>query len=358
MSEEFVAKHADLTPEWLTKLLAVRNPGVKVASVEQLDKTDGSASRVRLVVTYAPGCDAGLPPRIFLKRNLERFNFPSEMYSTEVRIYRDVLAGMPIEMPAVYAIDAADNDIEFSILMEDLSQRPGGRLGIVTSPNSVEDVAAVIDTLAFVHAKWWGGEKLDREFPWLTPPSVNPPMQFWRQIGPRLTKRHMEKGHRAAIVDKNVWTDERLWGGFDHLIEVMGSGTHTLLHGDVHAGNVYYVNTSEGVRGGLLDWQLALRGCWALDVGYLLSSALDEKQQAEHERDLVKRYLDRLAGHGVTPPDFDDAWFRYRCHVLYGILMWLITPDGVHTDEAQIGYLTRCLASAARLDTIDALGVK
>ena len=44
-------------------------------------------------------------------------------------------------------------------------------------------------------------------------------------------------------------------------------------------------------------------------------------------------------------------------HALYGVLMWLITPDGVHTDEAQIGYLTRCLAAAERLDTLGALGL-
>jgi hypothetical protein len=36
--------------------------------------------------------------------------------------------------------------------------------------------------------------------------------------------------------------------------------------------------------------------------------------------------------------------------------MWLITPDGVHSDEAQLGYLGRCLAAADRLDTLAALG--
>jgi hypothetical protein len=37
--------------------------------------------------------------------------------------------------------------------------------------------------------------------------------------------------------------------------------------------------------------------------------------------------------------------------------MWLVTPDGVHTNEAQIGYLGRCLDAAGRLDTLGALGV-
>ena len=42
--------------------------------------------------------------------------------------------------------------------------------------------------------------------------------------------------------------------------------------------------------------------------------------------------------------------------VIYGVAMWLITPDGVHTDEAQLGYLARCLEAADRLSTLEALG--
>jgi aminoglycoside phosphotransferase (APT) family kinase protein len=337
----------------LTRLLRVDRPGVEVESVEVLGATDGSASRLRLAVTYSDGCDASLPPTIFVKRNLERFSFPSEMYSTEVRIYRDVLPGLDVERPAVYAIDALGDDITFTLLMEDLSQRHGARLGIVTEPNSVDEVAALLDTLASVHAAYWGGDRLERELPWLTPPLVNAPMRFWRDIGPRLTRRHVERGHRAPLVDRSIWTDDALWGGYERLLEVMDSGPHTLLHGDVHAGNVYYV---DGVRGGLLDWQLALRGCWALDVTYILTTALDQEQLAGNERSLIEHYLSALAVHGVTPPPMDDAWHRYRCHALYGVLMWLITPDGVHTDEAQIGYLTRCLTAAERLRTLAALG--
>ena len=347
-----------LDPERLNALLRPRHPDVDVESVQVLDATDGSASRVRVAVTYRPRADAGLPPTIFVKRNLERFNFPSEMYSTEVRIYRDVLPELDIERPAVYAIEAADDDITFTLLLEDLGGRPGGRLGIVTEPNSVDDVAAVLDTIAGVHAAWWGGERLDTETPWLTPPHSNPPMQFWREIGPRLATRHMERGHRAPLVDRSVWTDDALWTGYERLLDAMDTAPHTLLHGDVHAGNVFYVHGASGTTGGLIDWQLSLRGCWALDVAYLLTTALDPDQRAAAERDLIDHYRGRLAAAGVSPPDRDEAWTRYRQHALYGVLMWLITPDGVHTDDAQLGYLGRCLDAADRLDTLGALGVR
>ena len=109
--------------------------GVAVTDVEVLDETAGSANRMRLRLTYAEATSA-LPEVMFLKRNLADFSFPAEMYSTEVRIYRDVLPGLGIEQPAVYAIEAADDDVAFTILMEDLGTRPGARVGYVLDPTT------------------------------------------------------------------------------------------------------------------------------------------------------------------------------------------------------------------------------
>jgi len=136
------------------------------------------------------------------------------------------------------------------------------------------------------------------------------------------------------------------------MIAADGTGPHTLLHGDVHSANVYYV---AGGPGGLFDWQLSLRGCWALDVTYLLTSALSTEDRRSHQRALLSGYLGRLRAAGVDPPDQDEAWLRYRQNALYNVMMWLITPDGVHTDAAQVEYLRRALASADDLETMEAL---
>src|SRR5947209_19841975 len=80
-----------VTPEFLTELLAQRRPGVRVAAVEVLDESSGSANRLRLRVTYADGADGGLPTALFLKRNLPDFAFPPEMYVNEVPVSRAVV---------------------------------------------------------------------------------------------------------------------------------------------------------------------------------------------------------------------------------------------------------------------------
>ncbi|MFI5041225.1 MAG: phosphotransferase [Acidimicrobiales bacterium] len=325
--------------------------GVNVVAVDVVDDTAGSANRLRLHVTYADD-GAGLPSRLFLKRNLARFSFPTEMYATEVRVYRDVLPGLALEQPAVYAIEARDDDVHFSILMEDVSLRPGARVGHVLDPTTPDEVDSVLDTLARVHAAYWGGERLTRELAWATSPVDNASMRFWAEVGPRLTRRHLESGHRAALVDATRWPPDGWWPAFERLLVADTTGPHTLLHGDVHASNVYYVT---GAPGGLLDWQLALRGSWALDVTYLLTTALTPAQRGANERDLLRSYLDRLGALGVDGPSFDEAWLRYRQNVLYGVMMWLITPDAVHSDEAQACFLTRCLTAAEELQTMPAL---
>jgi aminoglycoside phosphotransferase (APT) family kinase protein len=326
--------------------------GVCVTAVQVLEDTAGSANRLRLRLTYRDDA-VGLPERMFLKRNLARFNFPSEMYSTEVRMYRDVLPALGLEQPAVYAIDSADDDTRFSILMEDLALRPGARVGSVLDPTGPDEVDSLLDTLARLHAAWWDGQRLSARLPWAKAPVDNAQMRFWAEIGPRLARRHLSSGHRAALVDRQRWPEADWWPAFGRMLVTASGGPHTLLHGDVHASNVYY--DVAGGSGGLLDWQLALRGCWALDVTYLMITALAPSHRAANERDLLSAYLDRLRALGVEPPALDEAWLRYRQNVLYGVMMWLITPDGVHTDEAQACFLERCLTAAEELETMAAL---
>ena len=262
--------------------------------------------------------------------------------------------GAGVETPEIFGLAFEEERLRFTLLMTDLQVEPGVRVGSVLEPVTPDDVGSLLVTLARLHAAFWESGRLDTDLAWLARPTDCPTMRFWRQIGPKLTARHLTRGHRAGAVDRGYWADERIWPGFDRMLAVDDDGPRTVLHGDVHAGNVYY---RDGAPGGLLDWQLALQGSWALDVSYLVTSALDPEQRAAHERGLLETYLAELAAHGVAPPAFDDAWLRYRQNALYGVLMWFITPEGVHTDAAQREFLRRCVRAGEELDTLGALGV-
>jgi hypothetical protein len=348
------AENRAVTPEFLTGLLADRRPGVVVSGVQVLDESSGSANRLRLRLTYESGAGAGLPTALFLKRNLPDFAFPREMYVNEVRIYRDVVPELDVETPEIFGLAFDEGRLRFTLLMTDLLSEPGARVGHVLKPVSLGDIRSLLTTLAQLHAAYWDSPRLAGDLSWLARPPVCPNMRFWREIGPRLTERHLSRGHRAGIVDRTYWAEDRIWHGLDRMLAADDTGPRTVLHGDVHAGNVYY---RAGGPGGLLDWQLALQGSWALDVTYLLTSALDADQRGAHERDLLDFYLAELTARGVAAPTRDEAWERYRQNALYGALMWFITPDGVHADDAQLEYIARCVRAGEELDTLGALGV-
>jgi hypothetical protein len=64
------------------------------------------------------------------------------------------------------------------------------------------------------------------------------------------------------------------------------------------------------------------RGPWYLDVGYHLASTLRVDDRRRAERDLVRHYLARLAGHGVEAPSEDAAWLVLRHGLVHGFYLW------------------------------------
>jgi aminoglycoside phosphotransferase (APT) family kinase protein len=96
----------------------------------------------------------------------------------------------------------------------------------------------------------------------------------------------------------------------------------SVIHGDAHVGNMYL--SSDG-RPSLVDWQLVQRGPWYLDVGYHLASTLTVQDRRRTERDLVRRYLDRLTANGVAAPDERSAWNALRRGFVHGFFLWGIT---------------------------------
>ena len=276
--------------------------------MEVLDESSGSASRLRLRVRYGPGRDGGVPTELFLKRNLAEFTFPPEMYLTECRFYRDLAPRLAIETPEVFALTVDESTGDFTLLMEDLRSRGRG-LGVATEPVTVDEVAAVLRTLAALHAPFWVRADLATEFPWLDSPLDSAFVRFWCDAGPRLARRHLGDRHRGRVVGDRPWVHDRVWAAFGALVADLATGPETVLHGDVHVGNTYYLPASDGAtpRGGILDWQLMLRGNWSVDVAYVVMTALDPATRAAHERSLLRGYLAELARLGVDPPDDEDS---------------------------------------------------
>ncbi|GAA0304048.1 phosphotransferase [Sphingomonas oligophenolica] len=345
------ARWEDVTSEWMTRAIASRHPQSIVSEVRIATRDDGTNRRVRFALTYSRGEG---PATVFVKahnaghrwvhlRNGNLFN--------EVRLFASG-AALPLEHPLVYCAVPDYPRLDFLLVMEDLASR-GCDPRDATRPMRVEQVADGLRGLARLHRHYWGMSGAShRGLRWVKP---------WRatmgwKVG--LARRIPTGIERAGAI---LSTSLRGVGGdsivacWTRFVDALGDGAQTLLHGDAHIGNSYVAQ--DGTTG-FLDWQVVRRGHWSQDIGYFLVGALTETDRRDHERELLRFYLDALELPADATPGFDDAWLRYRQGHAYGLAVWLSTlgADGYQAPAISRAMVGRYAAAFSEHDTIGALG--
>ncbi len=391
-----------LTPELVTAVLAEQRPEVLVRAVdvvESANRGDGLAStadRVALELEYE--VDAGLPRQMMLKTVLlhrglrfgpsairwagrifdlcgalplgsrlrpllfsaigayqRRYpHAPDAMYANEVRFYREIRPVLAIEAPECFGSVFDEKHRSFGVLMENLALR-GARFPNVLTHVEIDEIGGLLATLAGLHARFWESPAFGSELDWLATPVSGGMYPVFRALGLGLIRNQVEtNAYKAALIEplgKNV---DALWGALWTAQEILASGPQTLLHGDPHIANSYLL---PGCRGGFLDWQLMVRGCWAHDVTYLLTTGLSTEDRRKHQNGLLGFYLEELARHGVrSPPGWNEAWLRYRRAAIWGLVIgWLITPTENYGEAITAENISRMVAAVEDLETLEAL---
>jgi aminoglycoside phosphotransferase (APT) family kinase protein len=401
----FPARLEELSPELLTAALARHRPGVVVERVGVAERArcgDGIAStadRVVLELELAPGRGDGVPSRVMLKTILlhrhlrfglpvilgiaaalnrldavpvlrtgsrplvftlinvyQRFfpHAPAPMYDNEVRFYRDIRDELEIECPRVYASVFDERTGQFGIVMEDLRLR-GARFPNATTPTTLDEVAGLVSTLARLHAQFWASPRLERDLRWVVTTSSGGMYRVFEAIGLDLIRDQVSKNaFKQELIAPLRRSLDQLWRDVWAVQAALDADPVTLCHGDAHIANTYLLPDGSG---GLLDWQLMVKGSWAHDLTYLLVTGLETGQRRRHERDLITHYLDELRALGVArPPNRDEAWLRYRQCVVWGLVIgWLITPPQNYGRAVTEANIRRLVAAARDLETFRAL---
>jgi hypothetical protein len=347
-----------LTPELMTSALAERRPSVVVENVCVVETSQygegrvSTADRVIVDVDYAPGCDAGLPSRILLKTFLREPHAPRSMYRSEVRFYRDIRPELMIETPQAFASMIDEETGHFGVLMEDLSLR-SARFPNAITPITLEEITGLVCMLAQLHAQYWASRRFERDLSWLPTPCSGGMYETFQKIGFQLIRRQLDFEFKAELVRPLNRSLEQLWEALWKVQDVLASEPSTLLHGDTHIGNTYLLPDG---RGGLIDWQLMVKGRWAHDLTYLLVTALDSEQRRKHERDLIALYLGELGRRGVEAPSEDEAWLLHRQAVVWGLVIgWLITPPENYGEAITAANVSRLVIAAQDLETFQAV---
>ena len=309
---------SDLTPQWMTA--ALRAGGVIgevsvtacVAVVIAADR--GIGGRVaRVTLTYdrphasAPATlVAKLPSVIPLTRGGGRY---MRLPERELRFYRELRDGVPLASPRCYyaAVDTAGD--AFVLLLEDLR---GFLAGDDLAGLSLDRIAAVIDTLAELHATWWRDARLE-SLDWM--PRIHDRGELWQRMygGAWEELRGETRGLVPAEMEPLA---ERLRAHVITVVDRLAAAPATLLHGDLRLDNLFFPATPDRPKVIAVDWSNATRGPGAYDVAYLLCTALTPEQRRAHERSLLARYHGGLIARGVQHYDLAQCFDDYRLSFL------------------------------------------
>jgi Phosphotransferase enzyme family len=356
----FPSRPEELTATLVTEALNVRRPGVivervDVASIKRCGEGVAStADRMSLDLTYATGHDFGLPSRMVLKTMLVSPRAPAEMFATEVRFYNEIRPSLTLETPQCFAATFDPTSGQFGLLLEDLNLR-GARFPNATQDVSVMEVAALLQQLAGLHGRFWQSPELSGDLAWVATPFSGGMSGIFERYGLALIRHQVTKHPFKAELIAPLGLDlDQLWSALSSAQRILATSPSTLLHGDSHLGNTYLLPDGSG---GLLDWQLQVRGCWAHDVVYLLSTALPPAVRRAEARGLLRGYLDALVAAGArNVPDLDGAWELCRRAVLWGLVIgWLITPPENYGREITFANTERMVQAVRDLDALAAI---
>jgi hypothetical protein len=353
-----------LTPGWLTAALCRHVPGARVLSARPSRAlTSGTTTRQALELTYnEPGTLAGLPRQVFVKCTsslAQRLMLGmGGLISGESGFYERVRPRLDIEAPTGYFGSVDPGSWRSVVVIEDVVSTRRARFWQPETPVSRSQIEDLVANMAGWHGTLWETRAL-QEWDWLRTPADQ-----GRLIGSLLgladSTRAGARRAEGVIPGGLRGRQADLLEGMRRSMSLLGRRPHTYLHGDLHIANAYL--TSDGSMG-VCDWQVGLKGCWAYDFAYLLSTALAVQDRRDWEGELLRFYLERLQAAGGRPPAFEDGWLAYRQATFYPYFAWIYTlgrsrlQPRFQPDSVSLTMIARISAAIKELDSLAAIGL-
>lgn len=352
--------HDAITAEWLTAVLCRNAPGAEILNVVTCGGSVGSSTRHALALTRnRQAIEAGIPERLFVKSTpilMQRLLLGlSKVIYGEVGFYMHFRPQIDIEAPLGYFACVAPRSLRSMILMEDVVVTRGAAFNTQGDAINKEDMADLLGGLARLHAGFWGATNLAAEHPWLRDTRTYLrdnnrliDMKHWVAVGTEQAGELVPQALRGRVDD--------IWAGILACNARAAREPMTLLHGDAHIAQTY--RTKAG-RMGLSDWQVLLRGHWAWDVSYIVTTGLETDDRRAWEADLLRHCMAELAAAGGPELTFNQAWDAYRANILYAYAAWAFTighNSAVQAVQPEITTERLVQRTAHAIHDLDAVG--
>ena len=333
----------DISSEWLAHVL-----DTEVVAVRVVDAHTGTTGRGVLAVDYAQ--EVALPPRLFVKLppadELQRaFVCSSGMGRREVLFYQQLSAQVPLRVPRCYHAATDDTGAEYIMLLEHLEDS-GCTFRNASSRYSLDYIRQVLAAFARLHAAYWMSPRFDTDLDW-----VQPPLQH--EIAISLVAQALEE-HSDAMPAAFRDMGDLYLAEADAIHRLWNRGEATLIHGDVHDGNLFFDSDEPG----FLDWALAARGPAMRDVGYFLAGTLSPEDQRAWASELLAYYREQLLVNGAPAPSAQELWRQYQWHAAYvwvGAAVTLAMGDAWQSVDYVKSSLQRLHAALDSLGSVEAI---
>jgi hypothetical protein len=343
----------DITADWLTAALRTRAPGVTVRRAETVDIKHGTCTKVRLRLEMdEAGQRAGIPRTIIVKGGFEPHSRDYyEMHAREARAYRDVFPAVELPTPACYFADFDADRRQGIVILEDLVAR-GVTFCDPRKPETHEQVAGRLTTLARYHARTWGAPDFAAGGRWAWAPDVSTGVISLMSyaLAPQEWQRFVDSPRGAAV---SVRFHDVAWMTDAHarMKALSAQLPHVVTHGDAHLGN-FYVDPDGAPR--FLD-PVPCRAPAMTEIAYYVCGAMDTADRRRWEGALLGHYRDELERGGVTPPSFDEILRQYGLFLAHGFFLFMATEPYSQPEGLLTAYTARFSDAMLEHDTIGLL---
>ena len=334
----------EISAEWLTHVLDAPVTGCRV-----VDDHQGTTGRAVIALDYN-GSEHALPRRLFVKlppsdEQQRAFVQENGMGRREAMFYRQLASELPVRVPRCYHADWEDSGERYIMLLEHLEDS-GCTFRNASTRYSLDYVRSVLAAFARLHAAYWQSPRFDTDLAWVEPPQQHP-------IARRLVARALE-GHGASMPPVFTAMGELYLAETDAIHALWRQGSDTLIHGDVHDGNLFF----DADEPGFLDWAVLARGPGMRDVGYFLAGTLTPEHQRAHRHELLEYYRNQLSAGGAAAPSMAELYRQYQWHAGYvwlGAAVTLAMGDAWQPANYLLRSLERLHPALEELDTLGAL---
>jgi len=259
----------------------------------------------RFIAKFSPQQNAPLPS--FVIRSI---------FATEAHWYNDFLeedGGLP--RPTAYLTAAKlwrqrwwRRYPVFCMLLEQLPPPPYSR---VSGCDSLPELSLVMQSLAGLHARWWGHQKAP-PLEWVTHPGKDIGGLLYNGfvLATKVGFGALRRTYGDVYAPVLAWLPH-IRRRHRYILDELFRPPLTLCHGDVHLDNMFF---NEGFSTGIkaIDFGNMIFSQAMFDVAFFLGTNLDVPVRRKLEKELLTLYHSKLIEGGVKDYSFEQCWRDYR----------------------------------------------